>query len=352
MFVHHFSSPIPAGIFAEGREMMLKSFPWGRTVGFLCITVILGFLGRELWGNWNALQSYFWKVNPSLALFSFAALTGSLFCLPWGLREILALLGFRLPYWRVSRILFTSLMGKYLPGGWWSFVGKAYFYRQEGLNLPQASVAVLIETILIVTSAIFVSALLLSLSSSVSWVIHTPLGIILGVLCLASIHPLFLNAFLHLAEKMFKRSIISIDYPFQKMAYPFLIFSLFWVGMGTGFWVLAGSVGGIEISLLLQMVSAFALSWIIGFLAFIAPGGLGVREGALMLLLQPHVPSYAAAALALVSRIFWMGGEILALIVSVLWERLSRLEQRTISESGEADLGVQTMPKDKKDIST
>ena len=332
--------------------MALKSSRWLRVVGFLCMVIILSFLGRELWGNWIALQAYSWKVNPSLALFSFASLTGSLFCLPWGLREVLALLGFRLPYWRVSKILFTSLMAKYLPGGWWAFVGKAFFYRQEGLSLSQASVAVLIETLQVVTSAIFLFSLLFSLSSSVVWGVPKFFFVILGALCLASIHPLFFNVFLRLAEKILKKSLISFDYPFRKIAYPFLIFFLFWVGMGTSFWVLARSILGIEISLLPRMASAFALSWILGFLTFITPGGLGVREGSLTLLLQPDIPLYAAAALALLSRIWWVGGEILALILSVLWVRLSRREHRACLKTGGTDLGVPPMPKEKRNYST
>ncbi len=316
------------------------------------MAIILAFLGRELWGNWRALQAYPWKVNLSLALFSFAALTGSLFCLPWGLREVLALVGFRLPYWRVSKILFTSLMGKYLPGGCWVFVGRAFFYRQEGLNLSQASVAVLIETIQVVTSAVFVLALFFSLSSSGLWGVPKIFMVILGALCLASIHPLFLNVFLRLAEKILKKPIISFDYPYRKIAYPFLIFFLFWVGMGTSFWVLARSILGIEVSLFSLMVSAFALSWVLGFLSFITPGGLGVREGSLTLLMQPHIPLYAAAALALLSRIWWIGGEILGLIVSVLWERLRRREQQAISETRATDLGVPSMHDDKRDFLT
>jgi hypothetical protein len=331
--------------------MNLRTSPAIRVLGYLCVAVILIFLGRELWSNWTALQAYPWKLRPVLGLASFLALTGCFFLLPWGLKEVLAILGHPLPYGKVARILFQSLMAKYLPGGVWAFVGRTQFYCREGLNLPEASVAVFIETALSITSGIFVFALFF-LSPSASWGPREIILVILGAGCLSLVHPLFLNLCLSLAEKLIKKPMIPLRYPYRKIAYPFFIFSLFWVGMGVSFWLLAGSLLGMEPSLLSPMVSAFSLSWVFGFLSFITPGGLGVREGSLTLLLQPHLPLYAAAALSLLSRIWWMGGEILGLVISILGERLSRGEHRTIPKAKGIDLGLSSMPKEKGDYST
>jgi uncharacterized membrane protein YbhN (UPF0104 family) len=133
------------------------------------------------------------------------------------------------------------------------------------------------------------------------------------------------------------------------MAYPFAVFCCFWVGMGMSFWLLAAALTEVELSLLPQMIGAFTLSWAVGFFSFVTPGGLGVREGALTLLLKPFFPLYAAAALALLSRIWWLGGEILALVLSVLWERLSRGEDRAFSKTESTPSGLPSMPKEKRD---
>ena len=299
-----------------------------RILGFFCIGIIFLFLFRELWSNWTALKGYSWKWNWPLGLISFAALTGSLFFLPWGLKEVLALLGHPLPYFRTCKILFASLMAKYLPGGWWAFVGRAHFYRREGLTLPQASVAVLMETLLVVTSGILVFSLFSLYPASLAGGGQKAFWVLLGGGCLALLHPFFLNLLLVLVEKIFKKPVMTLHFPYRRIGYPFFIFFLFWLGMGGSFWILAGSLIGLKLALLPQMVSAFALSWILGFLSFITPGGLGVREGALTLLLTPSLPLYAAAALSLLSRIWWIGGEVLGLVVSLLWERRSQDEPR------------------------
>ena len=47
----------------------------------------------------------------------------------------------------------------------------------------------------------------------------------------------------------------------------------------------------------------FTASYLAGFLALIAPGGLGVREGLFILMLQGTLGIGAATALALASRV-------------------------------------------------
>lgn len=300
-----------------------KSSGWIRALGYLCLGLIFFFLFRELWSNWSALKAYAWKLDFPLGALSFVVLTGSLFLLPWGLAEVLALLGHRLPYRRMCRILFTSLMGKYLPGGWWAFVGRAHLYCLEGVSLSRASVAVFMETILIVTSGIVVFSIFSQTHSTVLWEGWRIPLIFLGIACLALVHPFFLNLLLSLTGRIFRKSVVPQSYPYIRIIFPFFVFLLFWLGMGVSFWLLACSLADIKLTLLPHMVSAFSLSWVLGFLSFLTPGGLGVREGALTLLLKPFFPLFVAAALSLFSRVWWIAGEVLALIISILWERMA-----------------------------
>jgi uncharacterized membrane protein YbhN (UPF0104 family) len=49
----------------------------------------------------------------------------------------------------------------------------------------------------------------------------------------------------------------------------------------------------------------------VGFLAVVAPGGLGVREGFLVLLLSPQIGTTRAIAIGLVSRAVTLAAEFL-----------------------------------------
>lgn len=82
------------------------------------------------------------------------------------------------------------------------------------------------------------------------------------------------------------------------------LYTVNWVLYGSAFWGLARSLG-VEGGLV-DLGSAFAAAYVLGYLAFFAPAGLGVREGFLVVFLQPVVGGPGpAAALAVVARL-WM----------------------------------------------
>ena len=51
-----------------------------------------------------------------------------------------------------------------------------------------------------------------------------------------------------------------------------------------------------------EVVSASALAWLLGAVAFVAPAGIGVRELALIDLLQPAISADSAAGIAVLTR--------------------------------------------------
>jgi dolichol-phosphate mannosyltransferase len=91
-----------------------------------------------------------------------------------------------------------------------------------------------------------------------------------------------------------------------------------WIATGLGAWALAralGATAGLDAFLLL---GAFALSWLLGVLVPLAPGGLGLREGSLILSLGAAVGAGPATALALALRLVSFAGELLAVAVAEL----------------------------------
>ena len=62
------------------------------------------------------------------------------------------------------------------------------------------------------------------------------------------------------------------------------------------------------------------MAWAIGFLVFLTPGGLGVREGALALLLAPFLPSPLPAVVALLARLWWTVAELISVAIAALLE--------------------------------
>jgi hypothetical protein len=80
--------------------------------------------------------------------------------------------------------------------------------------------------------------------------------------------------------------------------------TLAWLGYGLAFYLFARGLlpaSGLTPRL---AIAVFTASYLAGFLALFAPGGIGVREGLFILMLQGPLGISAATALALASRVW------------------------------------------------
>ncbi|MGH7658771.1 MAG: hypothetical protein ACREL6_11100, partial [Gemmatimonadales bacterium] len=76
-----------------------------------------------------------------------------------------------------------------------------------------------------------------------------------------------------------------------------------WCGYGVAFWILGQAVLPDLQLTVPAAIGAFTASYVAGFLALLAPGGLLVREGVIVLMLQGTLGLPAATALAVASRL-------------------------------------------------
>lgn len=107
---------------------------------------------------------------------------------------------------------------------------------------------------------------------------------------------------------------------------PFVSLQMVWMQLFSwlGWWVLGLlmplSVGS-SISFAVTHASVFVLAPIIGFLALVAPGGLGVRETAISYALAPSLGASAALAVALLARGVALASELIGWLLALWWER-------------------------------
>jgi len=84
-----------------------------------------------------------------------------------------------------------------------------------------------------------------------------------------------------------------------------------WIAYGVAFWLFGRAVLGDAAPALLPAAAAFLGSYVAGIIAVFAPGGLGVREAALVALLAPVTGAAPALFLAVASRLWLVALEIL-----------------------------------------
>ena len=92
-----------------------------------------------------------------------------------------------------------------------------------------------------------------------------------------------------------------------------------WCSAGTAVWIVIAAIAPGSADPFL-IVGAYAVAWLLGFLAVLAPGGLGVREATLVLLIAPQLGLATATLAAVVLRLANVVGDLLgAALVELSW---------------------------------
>jgi hypothetical protein len=82
--------------------------------------------------------------------------------------------------------------------------------------------------------------------------------------------------------------------------------------MGIGSFFLAKGIGlDIPLESMIAILASMSISWFIASLAIISPGGLGIREGIMLLMLNNTVNIQTALIFPILSRIMYLAAEAL-----------------------------------------
>lgn len=103
---------------------------------------------------------------------------------------------------------------------------------------------------------------------------------------------------------------VSAVLPGRILALLVAVNALGWLGTGTAVYVLVAPLA--DRPGFFWLASAYTAAYLIGFVAPLAPGGIGAREGALVVLLGPRLGAAPALAASLAVRLVNVAGELVA----------------------------------------
>lgn len=283
-------------------------------------------MGRSLYHNWGALKLQIAALHFNLWLlplpFLCFALGFVVTPLAWTL--ILSYFGEKLTLRKSIQIIAYSQFGKYLPGKVWVALGRMYLAREVGIQERHSVLSVIIETAYLLISAL--ALFVFSLLFYPGLLAKTYLLLILIPVTLVALYPPIFNRIVNfLLARIGQKPVLFRISPIQALAL-FLIYLFSWFMQGLGLYFLTLSFYPIGIKALLILPGAFSLSWIIGFVVFFAPGGLGVREGLFALLLEPVLPGAFNVIISLLSRVWVTISEILVFLAVLIFARLRRAD--------------------------
>ena len=293
--------------------VMAGRMRWRKAAKVLLAGVGLIFLGLNIYHGWRDASRFQWNVRPWPLVVSFALALAFWFMTGLGWNLLVRYLGGSMALRKGMKIYFLSNLGWYVPGKVWYAVVRTYLGQQEGVSVGVISTSVLTELVLSLASSALMATLALPLLSPLLGAKGLYLGIAVLALGLAILHPALMKPSLSLLERLLPgpRRVMSPPPRYSVMMGLLAGYLFIWGFVGAAFFILLNSVYPLPLAWLPTVAAIYAVSWIAGFLVPFAPSGLGVREGAMILLLGQYLPVPAVTATAILFRLWLILAEVL-----------------------------------------
>ncbi len=242
-----------------------------------------------------------------------------LLALAW--RNMLSGLGIHRTWRELFGIAGITQFAKYIPGNIAQYVGRAGMALARGIPARPLAVTMFLETLLVIAAGIVMGVGTGLLSEVGLRAVHRhafQLALIAAVIVLAIIGLLvFRRMAPSLLRRFAPRHAQALDgslLPSQaSLAQAFVLYCTMYVGMGLGLTLLARFLFPDAPHDYWLLIAVFALAWVVGFVTPGAPGGLGVREGLMLLMLAPVYGSASAGILVIALRIATTLGDVISL---------------------------------------
>lgn len=284
---------------------------WRRIASVITIIAVIAIVVAVGSANWDSYRELLRNARPlPLAGALLAGLAGHMLNTLIA-HDSLRLEGAPLPFQAVYRVNSVAGLAKFLPGGVWQIGSQYGVGRTEGLGFRHSMLAWLEPTAFNVTIG---SGLALLAATQVDYGIPAALLVIgSAVALLASTNPIRYRLYRMIRVMPRDQAIPAafVGWPLRAGLTALVIAAS---GLG-GLWVIAAF--GLESPGFVGSVAAFVGAWVVGVLVFPIPGGLGVREGALVLALSPWMSAADALLVAAAARLVGLAAELLAALVSV-----------------------------------
>ena len=300
------------------NEKYRKVFRLIKPLFSVCIACfIIAILLLKLWQHHNILFEQNIFLSPVGIILSLPFLILSYFFIPYMWCMILESLEVSVSYRKAFQIQYLSHLGKYIPGKVWPCLAQSYLASQAKIPIKTT---LLSNTILMYLMS--VGSLLVFAISFLAWNIF-PLSIRYLLVFLS-----FFLAYMIFSKKILEKCInfliknfksVNIIFLEKFLNYPSLFTALFlnWVIFWIGFYLMINSFYDIALDQSIIIVGTFSISWLVGYYAFLSPGGLGIQEGVQVYLLQFFFPLPISIVIAFAARLWMTIGDLCISLLAV-----------------------------------
>ena len=298
---------------------MIGGTGWARrALTVLLVAATTAFIAWVVIQNSRELREHEWEVRPIVLLVSVAAYTG---VLAWGVfvwSRVARGFGIRdARYGDLLRVWAYSNVAKYIPGAIWQFVAAARLAASSGIPQVAALSSMIVHVLLSLATAAVVAVFAFPLTIvGVSPELQSVLRVVFPLMAVAGVHPAVLNFALRLVPRALHREVLSWGATWLEGLGLLALALVSWALTGAAYFLFLRSLTAIPLSALPDVTAVNALSFAASYLAVLAPGGIGVKESAMTMLLSPLLPIGVAAVVSIGSRLWSVAAELAILLIA------------------------------------
>ena len=210
-------------------------------------------------------------------------------------------------------------VGKYLPGKVWGILNRSIDLKRQGLTNPQTLLVSYLDQVLLLHAGVLVGGVAYAYHEG--WLWATLLLAVASIVLMPLFHTLLTRITANGLQPPVGGFAINKQLTVARYAALIFLYSASWIAAGWVFSCLYFWLYGFHLQLVPVLISANAFGILAGFLAFFAPGGIGVREAGSVAILNYYIPVEQALVLVLLYRVWTIGTDIIGGGVSFMLSR-------------------------------
>lgn len=288
-----------------------------KIAALIIILLVSYYYSLQVRDNWDSLTNFTFSVNlPWLSLaLSFCMLSFLLETYLWQVCINKHLGRRELNFLQSIAVVNASGFLKYIPGRIWTYTAQLTWLRKYDISQS----LIIYVNIICMAGSVITSLYLGLIYLAFYTTLLSRAAVISAFLALLLLNTAYLiwnapliNAVISMAGRFLRKEIRPIRESRSLIVYIQFMYICSWSLLGLGAYLLAKGIGlTIAMPQAFAILAAMSLSWVAGYLAVITPGGLGVREGTMLVMLLNVVDTRTALIFPIVSRFMYLISEAL-----------------------------------------
>lgn len=301
-------------------------------IGWPLSLLAIFFIIRLLLPNITEVKGSLTELNFFLLLISIVCFLGYYLSRTLLWHFLIRATGIHIPLRETVYLWSISEANRYIPGNVWSFLSRSVKFREKKVENKAIAASLLQETLFVLAGAavifLFSIPFLKSINAISTFIAKIPDLLLIGII-LGSVVALILQGILLWRIKFLRKFFSENSYTPSQTALFFLVSFIGLFFFGFGYYFAISSVVALPAKEFFTISSFAVVSLLIGYLSFITPAGLGVREGFLTVGLASFMTVPLAGFAALFARIILITAEVLFVALAKAWSshKLSFLEK-------------------------